>query len=166
MSPSCWNTRQSVCCSIGKGEGGPRALVGRSRSYLLPQTNMAPKRKEPSAEPTRRSTRTVDVVTLAAAAPEAVKVVKVQKVPATKKAKAAVVEKDEEEEKEEKAPNAKKAKVVEEVPKGVGEVVPDVTLKNGASPLLLWDCLELTRLLVHVEHDEDVSLASVYEKSG
>lgn len=124
---------------------------------------MAPKRKEPSAEPTRRSTRTVDVVTLAAAAPEAVKVVKVQKVPATKKAKAAVVEKDEE---EEKAPNAKKAKVVEEVPKGVGEVVPDVTLKNGASPLLLWDCLELTRLLVHVEHDEDVSLASVYEKSG
>lgn len=118
-----------------------RARDRTSLLSLLPlpnkTTTMAPKRKEPSTEPARRSTRTTAVEKPAAAAPKAPKVVKVATAPAAKKAKAvAVEEKEEEEDEEEKeVPEAKKAKVVEEekVPKGVGEVVPDVTLKNGTS---------------------------------
>lgn len=109
---------------------------------------MAPKRKEVSEAPVRRSTRAAVVD-----APKPVAAVK--KAPAVKKTKAAPVKEDEPAAKKTKADDAEVEAEEEEVKKpssvtAEGEIVKDVTLKNGKHRPTRRSRPQLTRFGPHL----------------
>lgn len=133
--------RATVVIDQGKGV---HLSAGTALSLSPPtafdtKTNMAPKRKEAEAEPTadapRRSGRTSAPNSSASskvaskAKPAAPKPASKKAEPASKKPKVDTVEKEEKEAEKEDVQAEEK---VEDASGGVGAVVKDVTLKNGA----------------------------------